>query len=82
MDLLVSPTGVIRCLYAETLPLHEFGALRIARASQVEPDALGRWWADLAPVQGPRLGPFEMRSQALSAEATWLQAHVLRLPAD
>ena len=43
-------------------------ARKSRRASHVEPDADGRWWADLSPVAGPRLGPFEVRSAALDAE--------------
>jgi hypothetical protein len=31
----------------------------------------------LAPVGGPRLGPYSLRSQALTAEQTWLEAHWL-----
>ena len=27
----------------------------------------------LSPVAGPRLGPFDLRSQALGAEVAWLQ---------
>ena len=52
-----------------------FGDLAIRRASHVEPDAAGRWWADLAPVGGPRLGPFDRRSEALAAELRWLERH-------
>ena len=49
----------------------------ISRASHVEPDDLGCWWADLSPVKGPRMGPFERRSEALSAEQGWLKANWL-----
>ena len=38
----------------------------------MEPDGQGRWWADLAPVAGPRLGPYTLRSLALEAEVRWL----------
>ena len=58
MLLVVDPSGVARCVYAETIDLTALGQLSIRRASHVEPDAGGRWWADLAPVGGPRLGPF------------------------
>jgi hypothetical protein len=50
----------------------------IRRASQVEPDAAGLWWADLAPVGGPMLGPFARRMQALTAEQTWLEKWLCR----
>jgi hypothetical protein len=33
----------------------------------------GDWWADLLPVQGPVLGPFETRDAAVAAELVWLQ---------
>jgi hypothetical protein len=66
MDLVVDPDGTVRCVYDEAIDLAALGALSIARASHVEPDASGRWLADLAPVGGPVLGPF--------AERAWLDA--------
>ena len=77
MQLVIDPTGGVRCLYDETLPLADFGRLNIARGSQVEPTAAGHWTADLSPVGGPLLGPFESRSAALDAEREWLEAHWL-----
>ena len=68
MQLLISPGGTIRCLYAETIDLAQIGRASISRGSHVEPDQDGRWFADLAPVGGPRLGPFARRSDALNAE--------------
>ena len=73
MVLLIDRQGGMQCLYTEALDLHALGALQIIRASHVEPDATGWWWADLAPVSGPRLGPFRYRSQALQAETHWLE---------
>lgn len=77
MKLVVEPRGTIRCLYAETLPLAAFGKVQITRGSYVEPTADGQWLADLAPVSGPMLGPFELRSSALDAERHWLESHWL-----
>ena len=77
MILLVDPQGDVRCLYAETVDLTSLGLLSIRRASHVEPDDHGQWWADLAPVGGPLLGPFERRTLALAAEQGWLEAHWL-----
>ncbi|MEK6259905.1 MAG: hypothetical protein AABP62_14895 [Planctomycetota bacterium] len=77
MQLFIDPTGGTKCLYGEEIPLRELGELTIRRASHVEPDEAGRWWADLAPCLGPRLGPFETRSAALMAEEHWLTTHVL-----
>lgn len=78
MQLLIDGTGQVTCLYEEVIDLSAFGHLRIRRASHVEPDTHGCWWADLAPVNGPRLGPFAWRSAALDAERAWLEAHGLK----
>ena len=74
MLLVISPQGVIQCIYSEAIDLQALGQARIARASHVEPDEQGEWWADLTPVHGPRLGAFALRSQALEAEKQWLEA--------
>jgi hypothetical protein len=77
MKLVISPRGQIRCIYQETIDLAQLGTLSITRASSVEPDEQGRWWADLGSVYGPLLGPYTLRSQALSAERGWLEAQWL-----
>jgi hypothetical protein len=77
MHLLIDGHGEIRCLYSEELDLSALGLLDIRRASQVEPDPSGEWWADLAPVGGPRLGPFALRSAALAAESAWIETNGL-----
>ena len=77
MQLRIDVHGNMHCLYSEALDLFCLGDLTIRRASHVEPDEDGRWWADLAPVGGPCLGPFARRSQALDAEAEWLETHWL-----
>ncbi len=76
MELFIS-RGQVRCIYAESIDLASLGQLEIRRASHVEPDEHGQWWADLAPVGGPRLGPFTARGQALGAETGWLEAFYL-----
>ena len=75
MDLLISPGGDLRCVYGETIDLHALGCSTVSRASHVEPDRHGRWFADLSPVDGPLLGPFRRRSEALAAEERWLASH-------
>jgi len=80
MVLVIDAGGGVRCLYGEEIDLAALGALTIRRASHVEPDPEGNWWADLAPAQGPRLGPFGRRSLALGAERQWLEAHGLLPP--
>jgi hypothetical protein len=74
MELLVGADGVARCIYDEALDLREIGNLQITRASHVEPDAEGYWWADMGPVDGPELGPFRSRSEALEVERGWLSS--------
>jgi len=72
MDLVVDACGEIRCIYDEALDLREIGKLRITRASHVEPDREGLWWADMGPSGGPVLGPYGSRTEALGAERGWL----------
>ena len=38
-----------RCIYDEGIDLREIGTLKITRASHVEPDRDGFWWADMGP---------------------------------
>jgi hypothetical protein len=80
MRLVVELGGLVRCLYGEAVGLASLGALSIRRASHVEPDPEGAWWADLSPVGGPRLGPFAQRSRALAAEQAWLERNWLEPP--
>ena len=77
MQLIVKSNGAIRCLYDETVDLSSLGSLTIQRGSLVEPDTTGRRLADLAPVDGPVLGPFNHRSEALTAEREWLERNWL-----
>jgi hypothetical protein len=78
MQLLISPTGSLRCIYSEEIELTALGNLSISRASHVEPDAESNWFAELMPVNGPKLGPFSTRSQALKAEQAWLERYWLQ----
>jgi hypothetical protein len=77
MQFVVSPRGTVRCLYGEELDLNRLGSLVITRASHVEPNSVGHWTADLSPVGGPLLGPFQNRSDALRAEIQWIENHWL-----
>ncbi len=38
------------------------------------------WWADLLPSNGPVLGPFDTRTEALDAEVAWLREHEFKVP--
>ena len=82
MQLIISPQGNARAIYAEVIDLGSLGTLAIHRASHVEPSADGSWSADLSPVGGPVLGPFVFRSEALAAEIEWLDAHLAELDTE
>jgi len=73
-ELIVEPDGSMRFIYDDALAaiVRHVGAVEIRRASNVEPDGKGWWWADMAPVGGPKLGPFIKRTVALDAEVAWL----------
>jgi hypothetical protein len=77
MEMVIDRKGGVRCIYGEEIDLTALGQISISRASHVEPDGNGRWWANLTPVHGPTLGPFSRRSDALAAEVTWLETHWL-----
>jgi hypothetical protein len=81
MQLIVTPTGAVRCLYDEALDLFALGRPVIRRGSHVEPIDEGGWTADLSPVGGPVLGPFNSRAEALAAERDWLEQNWLAPPA-
>ena len=75
MDLFIAPDGSSLAIYDEAIDLHTLGTTIITRASHVEPDESGQWYADI--VDGPKLGPFTRRSKALAAEVAWLTEHRL-----
>jgi hypothetical protein len=51
MQLIIGPDGSGRCLYGEDINLGKLGALTISRASHVEPDASGQWFASMIDGQ-------------------------------
>lgn len=71
--LTIQPDGSITFIHSDDLTdVLDLGAATIRRASHVEP--IGKeWFADLSPVHGPVLGPFRLRSEALTAEVAWLE---------
>ena len=72
MQIVIKPTGVFIGIYNDSFEYGELGKPRIRRASHVEPDESGRWFADLSPVEGPTLGPFDKRNDAINAELEFL----------
>lgn len=80
----VCPEGDLIMVYQDPVKIFlDLGNAIIKRASHVEPD--GRygcsWTADMSPVGGPILGPFDTRQEALVAEVDWLQ-NSMELRAD
>jgi hypothetical protein len=55
------------------LALKEEGTATVQRASHVEPTVDGLWEADMSPVNGPLLGPYTTRQEALDKEILWLE---------
>lgn len=79
MLITITPRGEIVFIYSDALaPLLNEGSARVKRASQVEPHPDGGWTADMTPFQsdGPILGPFALRQEALAAEVRWLEEHL------
>lgn len=69
--------GKIHFIWSDTfVELAELGRSTIRRASHVEPNPDGQWEADLSPSDGPQLGPFRTRSEALNAEISWLEGEL------
>jgi hypothetical protein len=72
MQIVIKPTGVFISLYSDSFEYGELGKPQIRRASHVEPDDTGHWFADLSPVNGPKLGPFDKRNEAIDAELEYV----------
>ena len=77
----IDSAGRLRFVWAdEARELLALGHSMIERASHVEPMADCRWTADLAPIDGPLLGPFDSRSEALAAEVAAVEWWLLDSP--
>jgi len=77
IEIVVGPSGDAKMVFNDRLDLRPLGEIAIRRGSHVEPTCDGRWTADLSPVGGPTLGPFDKRRDALDAEVAWLRQHWL-----
>ena len=76
VEIFINGDGTVQFLYYDELkPLLNIGEAQVTRASHVDPemtvDGL-KWFADLAPVKGPKLGPFDTRDIAIEHEIDWL----------
>lgn len=75
-EIVILPDGTLHFIYYDELkPLLEIGKPQLRRASHVDPTHEGDWHADLSPVGGPKLGPFDTREEAITAEVDWLIAN-------
>ena len=72
---ITSNNGKVQCIYSDAIApiLHDLGKPDIKRVSHVEPTEDGAWTADMRPIGGPVLGPFQFRQAALDAEVKWLR---------
>lgn len=70
--------GQMAFIYTDDLvDLLDEGVATVKRVSHVEPSpfpggGIG-WTADMSPVDGPVLGPFVTRQEALDTEVAWLK---------
>jgi hypothetical protein len=81
MKMVITPEGEIRHIYDDRLVgLAEHGESVTSRASHVEPTPDGKWEADMSPVDGPKLGPFGTRVEALKEEVKWLEENHIPAP--
>jgi hypothetical protein len=73
MELIIScnEDGSVQSLYNDSMELQEIGNINIKRASFVEPEG-NLWYADLKPINGPKLGPFKKRTDALNEEHNYI----------
>jgi hypothetical protein len=77
MIISIDRNGGVRAIYSDGFNWQALGKALIQRASHVEPDHLGLWYADLTLSDGPTLGPFARRIDAIAAEVAWLEKHRL-----
>jgi hypothetical protein len=83
MKITVEVDGRIKFIYDDSVAevMQEVGTLEVKRASHVEFDnSDGFWWADMSPVGGPRMGPFNLRHTALEVERVWLEENGIPRP--
>ena len=80
-EVIVEQNGMMRFIYDDDLAsvMQDIGSLSVARASHVEPGE-GGWFADMSPVGGEMLGPFDTRAEALREEVAWLEERGVPTP--
>lgn len=77
-SIVINEQGGMRFVWNDDLSgLRTLGTTSIRRASRVEADENGRFWAILEPVGGPTLGPFDLYGDAVAAEIDWIENNAL-----
>lgn len=78
MRIRINPDGTAVMIYTEDIDIADIGNVQsITRASYVEPTSGNQWAADMRPIGGPTLGPFDRRTDALVAEIHWIEENIL-----
>ena len=78
---IIAGDGQVRFIYSDALmDLMDEGDPEVRRASHVEPAKGGGWVADMSPVGGPMLGPFDTHAEAIRTERQWLREHDIPIP--
>lgn len=80
IEVYIDTDGTVQFVYSDDAAAMLAGETETSetqRASHVEPEG-DNWCADLAPVGGPKLGPFTTRAEALGAEVAWLANEMAR----
>ena len=75
------PDSALRYLHAKSYATAHGNLPKSPKAYKNLKELKGLWWADMSPItgkDGPVLGPFQHRSEALTAERDWLnERHLL-----
>ena len=84
-EIFILPDGTVRFVYYDELePILSVGKPQVRRVSHVDAVIVKkqglRWFADLYPVKGPKLGPFKTRELAIQSELEWLSENLSKLP--
>ena len=71
----IKPSGQVRYLHDDLVAgVIDPGPVTARRASHIEISEDGKtWYVDLAPVDGPTVGGFASRQQAVEYEEAWLR---------
>lgn len=69
--------GCIKHIYNEDIDLSSIGEQQVKRASVVDPEDNGKWFADLSLSGGQKVTGFDKRSDALKYEINYLEENIL-----